>query len=73
MAEGALAHSRGDIAVSVTGFAGPGEAPGLVHFATAVRGGETRHRQEKFKCEDRAGVRLEALRTALEMLQARLD
>lgn len=72
MAEGALAHSRGQIAVSVTGFAGPGEAPGLVHFGCAVRGGQTTHRREKFACEDRAGVRLEALRTSLQLLQERL-
>src|SRR5688572_12157344 len=41
MAEGALRHSRADLAVSVTGFAGPGgpgDTPGLVHFALARRG-----------------------------------
>jgi len=41
MARGALARSDGDIAVSITGFAGrgaPGEEPGLVHFAVLHRG-----------------------------------
>ena len=43
--EGALAHSAADLAVAVTGVAGPdggtAEKPvGLVHFASARRGGE---------------------------------
>src|SRR5205085_10804143 len=44
MAEGALNRSSADIAIGVTGFAGPagpGKEEGLVHFAPAHRGGPT--------------------------------
>ena len=45
MAEGAIAKSRAEIAVAVTGIAGPGGATptkpvGLVHLAVALRGGK---------------------------------
>lgn len=75
MAEGALARSKADIALSITGFAGPGGAddrPGLVHFASAVRGGPTLHRRCLFAERDRAGVRVRAVETALDMLKERL-
>jgi nicotinamide-nucleotide amidase len=74
MAEGALARSHGDIALSITGFAGPGPGatPGLVHFALARRGGPTRHRRRQFEEQDRAGVRLRAVETALDMLREAL-
>ena len=38
MAEGALARSRANIALAVTGFADAGDEPGLVHFACARAG-----------------------------------
>ncbi|WPZ33238.1 CinA family protein [Thalassobaculum sp. OXR-137] len=76
MAEGALAHSRAGLTVAVTGVAGPGggtaEKPvGLVHFGCAMAGGETVHRREIFP-GDRSAVREATVRTALEMLLARL-
>ncbi len=48
MATGALAHSHGDISIAVTGVAGPGggtpdKPVGLVHLASAAKGGETLH------------------------------
>lgn len=76
MADGALARSRAELTVAVTGIAGPGggstEKPvGLVHFGCAMAGGETQHRREVF-AGDRASVRAETVRVALEMLLARL-
>ena len=75
MAEGALAHSRADVAVSVTGFTegGPGQPAGLVHFACARRGGPTAHRMERFGDVGRAEVRLCALRTGLGLFRDALD
>jgi nicotinamide-nucleotide amidase len=72
MAEGALAHSNADIAIAVTGIAGPGGATpgkpvGLVHFACARRGGETRHMRQIFS-GDRAAIRQGTVEAALDLL-----
>lgn len=72
MAEGAIAHSRADVAVSVTGIAGPGggsaEKPvGLVYFGVARRGGGASHERRVFS-GDRAAVRLAALEQAMALL-----
>jgi nicotinamide-nucleotide amidase len=76
MAEGALANSRGDIAVAVTGFTESGPVPdqpgGLVHFAAARRGGATDHRVMRFGEVGRADVRLKALDVALDMLRIQI-
>ena len=75
MAEGALARSRADIAIAVTGFAGPagdGCEEGLVHFALARRGQPTRHREEHFGPAGRGPVRVKSLRAMLEMLESAL-
>lgn len=71
MADGALAASKADVAVSITGFAegGPGQPAGLVHFACARHGSPTAHRKEAFGDVGRAEVRLQALKTALKMLR----
>ena len=76
MAEGALARSSADIALGVTGFAGPageGCEEGLVHFAVASRGGPARHRVEHFGAVGRGPVRIKALRAMLEMLEETLE
>lgn len=72
MAEGALAHSRADAAVAVTGVAGPdGGTPekpvGLVHLAAARHGYPTLHREMHY-AGNRTAVRTATARTALEML-----
>ena len=73
MAKGALAHSLADLAVSITGIAGPGggtkEKPvGLVHFAAAARDGRLIHRECRFGDLGRAEVRRLSVLEALEML-----
>jgi nicotinamide-nucleotide amidase len=74
MAEGALARSHADVAVSITGFTEgrPGQPAGLVHFACARRGRPTTHRRQEFGDVGRANVRIAALETALGMLEAQL-
>jgi nicotinamide-nucleotide amidase len=71
MAEGALEHSRAQLALAVTGIAGPGggteEKPvGLVHLSCARQGGATRHLRRMFE-GDRDAVRTAAVETALDM------
>ncbi len=75
MAEGALKASRADIAVSVTGVAGPdGGSPekpvGLVWFGCARRADETVAREERFGDIGRGNVRMASVRVALELLEA---
>jgi nicotinamide-nucleotide amidase len=74
MAQGAVANSSADIAVAVTGIAGPGggsaEKPvGLVHLAVHRRGGQTEHREMRYGDLGRSAVRLATVSTAVDMLQ----
>jgi nicotinamide-nucleotide amidase len=76
MAEGALARSHADLAVSVTGIAGPGGATpgkpvGLVHLACARRGAQTLHHRAVFP-GDRAAVRTASVHAALALVRAQL-
>jgi nicotinamide-nucleotide amidase len=76
MAEGALMRSRADIALSVTGFAGPaapGTEEGLVHFALVRRGQRTVHREEHFGPQGRGIIRVKSLKVLLEMLEQALE
>lgn len=75
MAEGALARSDADLAVAVTGIAGPdggteAKPVGLVHFAAIRRGGATRHAVRRFGDIGRPAIRIAAVREALAMLGA---
>jgi nicotinamide-nucleotide amidase len=77
MAEGALAASRADVAVSVTGVAGPdggtAEKPiGLVWFACARRGAPSVSREERFGDIGRGNVRLASVRVAMELFERAL-
>jgi nicotinamide-nucleotide amidase len=76
MAEGAIARSSSQVALAVTGFAGPagkGHEEGLVHMALSRRGKATVHREEHYGPAGRGAVRIKALRCMLEMLEESLD
>ncbi|RZM07533.1 MAG: CinA family protein [Sphingomonas sp.] len=76
MAQGAIERSRADVAVAITGVAGPGggsekKPVGTVVFARAERdGGEDDHLTDERRFEDngRAGIRLQAALCALDLL-----
>jgi nicotinamide-nucleotide amidase len=76
MAKGALKNSQADIAVAITGIAGPGggskgKPVGLVHFAVAARGGRMVVRRRLYGAIGRGRVRERSVAEAL-MLLARL-
>ncbi|MEO3431725.1 nicotinamide-nucleotide amidohydrolase family protein [Inquilinus sp. CAU 1745] len=71
MARGALARSRADLAISVTGVAGPGggteaKPVGLVYIGIMKRGGKPVAHCFIFP-GDREAVRLSSVRAALEL------
>jgi nicotinamide-nucleotide amidase len=74
MARGTLERSQADVAVAISGIAGPGggaenKPVGTVVFARAVRGSDTPDAESRlFEEKDRAGVRLQATLCALELL-----
>lgn len=74
MAEGALAKSGADLAVSITGFTegGPGQPAGLVHLACAATDRPTTHRVLHLGDIGRAKVRIGAIEAALGLLMDQL-
>jgi nicotinamide-nucleotide amidase len=73
MATGALAHAPVDLAVSITGIAGPGggtvvKPVGLVHFAVGSRSGKLIHHERRFGDIGRGRVRHASVAEALAML-----
>ena len=76
MAEGALSRCEADIALSVTGFAGPSGPnceEGLAFMACARRGGETRVEERHFGPIGRGPVRIEALRVLIDLMCRAID
>jgi nicotinamide-nucleotide amidase len=74
MAKGALTRAPVDLAVSITGIAGPGGAVagkpiGLVHFSVATRSGRAIHHHREYGDIGRAQVRRASVMQALAMLR----
>lgn len=72
MVKGALAHSTADIAVSVTGIAGPtggseDKPVGLVYIGTMIKGGAP-HITKNIFDGDRASIRAQTVETALQQI-----
>ena len=77
LAEGALKHSLAQLAVAVTGVAGPGggsaEKPvGLVYLAALKQGGEPRIKELRLGDIGRGAIRLETVAEALKLLSGLL-
>lgn len=77
MAEGALRNSRADIAVSVTGIAGPDggaetKPVGLVHFASARLMQDVFHERHLFGDIGRDQIRAKSIEVGLDLLCKRL-
>lgn len=73
MAQGALTHSHADVAVSVTGVAGPGggtdaKPVGLVHIAALRKGGDMLHQECRFGAIGRGPIRLASVAVALQLI-----
>jgi nicotinamide-nucleotide amidase len=78
MAEGAIKQSPAQVAVSVTGVAGPGggtaEKPvGLVHIAAAREGRPTLHERHEFGDIGRSAIRMASVESALRLLLAAIS
>src|ERR1700733_9634920 len=74
MAEGAIENSNAQLAVSVTGIAGPGGGSamkpiGLVHIAAARENRSILHEAHRFGDIGRTEVRIKTVEAALTLLQ----
>jgi nicotinamide-nucleotide amidase len=74
MAEGALARSHADVAVGITGIAGPAggtatKPVGLVHFGLAKKGASTIHLERRYGDLGRETIRRRAVEDAIGLLE----
>ena len=74
MAEGALAESRGNLSIAITGIAGPGggtvmKPVGTVHIACARENRAIMHEMHQFGDIGRSEVRMATLEAALVLMQ----
>ena len=77
MAEGAMKNSRANIAVGITGVAGPGggtkmKPVGLVHVACARENRAVVHEMLQLGDIGRTAIRMEAVETALKLIQVQM-
>ena len=77
MAKGALNRSMGNVAISITGIAGPGgsdyKPEGLVCFAIAQKNGEIRAETIEYGPLGRRNIRSSAVDKAIELLHEELS
>ena len=74
MAKGALAHSRADIAISVTGVAGPGggtdtKPVGLVYLTVLLRGRDPVTKESRYGLGSRSAIRMATVSEALGLIR----
>jgi len=77
MAQGALKHSLAQLAVAVTGIAGPGggtaaKPVGLVYLAAQKQDGEARIKELRLGDIGRGAIRLETVAESVKLLNALL-
>ncbi|KQP51414.1 nicotinamide-nucleotide amidohydrolase family protein [Methylobacterium sp. Leaf108] len=77
MAQGALDRSEADVAVAITGIAGPGggsahKPVGLVHFGLAAAGAPPRRLERRYGDLGRDAVRRRAVEDALALLESNI-
>lgn len=77
MAEGAMQNSRANIAVGITGVAGPGggtkmKPVGLVHVACSRENRAVVHEMLQLGDIGRSAIRMEAVETALKLIQVQM-